>query len=177
MTTVSHEYGGALFLLASNEGITEPVLKSLNDAAEVLRENPSYIDFLRAPNIPLGERISAVSRAFDGKIHEYVSSFIKLLTEKGHIRDFFACINEYESLYDAYLGISRAKVTSAVKLSGEQKQALQKRLEALSGHKVVMDCKVQKELLGGVVVRMDGKILDGSLKARIEEIREELQKG
>lgn len=176
MTTVSNEYGGALFLLASSENIPEKILDSLDSAAGVFKEYPEYIDFLDAPNIPLEERLSAFSKAFDGNIHEYVSSFIKLLTEKGHIREFFNCITEYKKLYDAYLGISRARVTSAVELSEEKKKALQKKLETLSGHKVVMDCEVRKELLGGIVVRMDGKILDGSLKARIEGIREELQK-
>ena len=176
MTTVSNEYGGALFLLASSEDISETVLDSLNTAAAVFRENPEYIDFLRAPNIPFEERLSAISSAFDGKVHKYVSSFIKLLTEKGHIKEFFACISEYKKRYDAYLGISRARVTSAVKLSDKKIKALQNKLEVLTGHKVVMDCEVQKELLGGIVVRIDGKILDGSLKARIEGIREELQK-
>lgn len=176
MTTAANEYGGALFLLADSEAVLEPVLESLRSSAAVLKENPSYFDFLGAPNIPLEERLSAVSQAFDGRIHEYVSSFIKLLTEKGHIREFLACISEYERLYDEHLGISRAEISSAAALSDERKAALQKKLEALSGRSVVMECKIDKALLGGVVVRMDGKILDGSLKSRIEEIREELQR-
>ena len=67
---------------------------------------------------------------------------------------------------------STAFVTSAAELTEAQKSELKKRLEKLSGHSVDMNFSVDTELIGGIVVKMDDKLFDGSLKKRLQEIKE-----
>ena len=82
------------------------------------------------------------------------------------------CLHEYMKLYNESKRVSWAHVTSAVPLTAEQKTALRLKLEKQSGRNVLLECTVDKTMLGGVVVEMDGKILDGSLRRRLQEVKE-----
>ena len=63
-------------------------------------------------------------------------------------------------------------MTSAVELTDDEKKKLKLKLEKMSGKSLILKCTVDKSVLGGVIVKMDGKIMDGSLKHRLEEVKE-----
>lgn len=172
MTEISKEYACALFMLAAEENLEKEISEALRSISGILKETPEYLDLLASPNIPLSERLQAVDEAFSNNMPEYAVSFLKLLCERGHIRLFHKCVSEYEELYHAADGISTAKVISAAPMSKNEKAALKEKLEAYTGHAVIMEYSVNKALLGGVIVRIDGKILDGSLRRRLHDIKE-----
>ena len=68
-----------------------------------------------------------------------------------------------------------ATVTAAAGLTDEEKERLRRALERRSGHSVQLECRVDASLLGGVVVEMDGRVLDGSLRHRLHEIKEVME--
>lgn len=176
MPGMSNEYGGALFELAKDEGITKEILDALRAVDKLLSENPGYIAFLCTPGIPLSERKTAIRQAFDGNVHEYVCSFIEMLTERGHMRGFSDCVNEYVRKYNACFGISVAEVRSAVPLTRRERDKLTRKLEAMSGRRVNLIPSVDPGLIGGLIIRMDGKLIDGSLRTRLNELHEVLSK-
>jgi F-type H+-transporting ATPase subunit delta len=75
-------------------------------------------------------------------------------------------------LYNESKSISWAHVRSAIPLTPEQKTALRLKLEKQSGRNVLLECSTDNTLLGGIVVEMDGKILDGSLRRRLQDVKE-----
>lgn len=172
MTEKSKEYGTALFSLAMEEKAEKEYAEALDMIAGLFQENPEYMEFLASPGIPKAERIEAIDQAFGSSLPEYVVSFLKLLCEKGHIRSFQSCVSEYKKLLDVSLNISKAKVVSAVELTKEQKERLQQKLEKMSGHFVELNCSVDASLMGGMVIEMDGKVIDGSLQRRLQEVKE-----
>ncbi len=172
MTEKSKEYGTALFSLALEEKTEKEYLEALEGISEVFQENPDYVEFLASPGIPKAERIAALDAAFTGHYPEYVLSFLKLLCEKGHIRSFYACVSEYKKLLDVKEHISKATVVSAVELTASEKERLQQKLEKMSGRYVELTCSVDESLMGGMIIEMDGKIMDGSLKRRLQEVKE-----
>ena len=171
MTEISNEYGNALFLLACECGEEETVLSELESAVKTFSENEEYLDFLSTPSISKEERTASIESVFSA-LSEHTVSFIALLCEKGHIRSFCDCVSEYRSLYNARIAVSVASVTSAVPLTEEEKSALCARLGAISGGKVRLECTVDPSILGGVIVEMDGKVTDGSLRHRLNEVKE-----
>lgn len=175
MTETSKEYAVALFELAVEDGIEKTISDGLKTVSRILRETPEYLDFLASPNIPVGERTEAVDKAFSGSVHEYVVSFLKVLTEKNSIRYIHKTISDFEDLYHAKDGISTAKVISAVPLKKNEKESLKKKLEAYCGHMVVMECIVNRAILGGMIVHVDGKVLDGSLRRRLQDIKKTIE--
>lgn len=176
MAQVTNEYAQALFELAAESGMTEEVSSALESVSAVMRENPEYLDFLSSPNISKSERIAAIEQAFGGKTPEYVVSFLSLMCERERIRSLEECITEYRQLCDAANKISTAEVRSAVELSDGQKAALVEKLEKICGNRVVLDCKTDKTLIGGMVVELDGRIIDGSLKHKLRELKEVMHK-
>ena len=120
----------------------------------------------------MSERIASLQTVFEGRIPEDVLSFLKLLCEKGRVRSLETCLHEYLKLYNESKAISWAHVKSAIPLTSEQKTALRLKLEKQSGRNVLLECSIDNTLIGGIVVEMDGKILDGSLRRRLQEVKE-----
>ncbi len=175
MTRVSEEYASALFTLAFEEGVKAEVAESLEAVKGILSEYPEYTELLAAPNIPFDEREKILDEAFEGRIHDYALSFIKLICQRGHIRELDECIEEYIKMYDAADGIANAEVTSAAELNEAQRESLKAKLEKKLGRKVELTCRVDEEILGGVIIKVDGNVMDGSLRTKLRDVREMLQ--
>jgi len=175
MTETSKEYAVALFELAAEEQIEKTVSDGLKLVSRILRETPEYLDLLASPNIPIKDRLDAIDRAFSDGVHEYVVSFLKVLCEKNNVRYIHKIIEDYEDLYHAKDGISTARVISAVPLKKAEKENLKAKLEKMCGHTVIMECIANRAILGGVIVHIDGKVLDGSLRRRLHDIKEKIE--
>lgn len=174
MNELVREYGGALFELAYDEGKADAILSETRAIKEFFGRDAEYVSFLSSPNIPIDERIKAVGEAFDGKVDKYVSSFIKMMTERGYARHIGDCLNEYERRYLEKNNISVVSVRSAVALTDAQKEALAANLSKKTGKNIELDCSVDPSLIGGISVYVDGKLYDGSVSAHIEKIRRAL---
>ncbi len=172
MTSIAEEYAAALFTLAAEENVKREVAESLEAVRDLCAENVEYLDLLCAPSIPLDERLSLIEAAFGEQLHEYAVSFVKLVCERGHIRELDACIHEYLKLYEASDGIATAYVTSATELDENERAALTAKLEKRLSRKVELVCDVDASILGGVIVKVDGAIMDGSLKTKLAEVGE-----
>jgi len=81
---------------------------------------------------------------------------------------------ELQSLVDTYQGIARADVITALELSEEDKQQIRDRLSQVTGKNITITTKVDPSLVGGLVARFDGKLLDASTKNRLEALKKEI---
>ncbi len=172
MNDVNREYGAALFMLACEESKEEEYGKELEMLKKAFKEDPEYLEFLASPGIPLGERLSAVSAVFADSLSDNVLSYVQLMCEKGRIDGFFGAAEEYKALLDASKHVSLAKVTSAVELTEAEKTKLYNKLKDMSQGDVTMEYSVDSSLLGGLIVELDGKIMDGSLRNRLREVKD-----
>ena len=175
MSAIGNEYGNAMFLLAKEEGLLDEVAAALMKTNELFADNPQYADFLETPSIPIEERLAAVRAAFEGNAPDCVCDFICILIERGYIRWFGDCVESFESEYNREFDISVAEAVSAKPLSANERADLRDRLQAATGRMVNLRCSVDPSIVGGLVVKIDGKLYDGSLRTRITEIREEMK--
>ena len=176
MSAIGNEYGNAIFLLAEEEGALDEVLEGLSECAKVFGESPEYVDFLETPSIPLAERLEALHSAFGGSVPARVEDFLCLLTERGYMRFFPDCVKEYEDRYDLLFNITLAEAVSAKPLTVEERQALRDKLQRATGKRIKLKCEVDEQLVGGLIVRIDGRLYDGSIRSRINEIQEAMIK-
>lgn len=172
MAEISKEYGQALFMLACEDGRQKEYGQVLDQVKAVFADQPDYAQLLVSPAIPMTERLRAVEVAFADWMPEHVLSYLKLLCEKGRIGCFVESVEVYQGLLDASEHIANANITSAVELTEEEKRKLQRALERRCKGQVRAEYFVDKELLGGLVVELDGNILDGSLRQRLSEVKE-----
>ena len=172
MNEISKEYGTALFMLACESGEKQSYAKSLNEIKDIFTAERQYAELLSSPNIPLSERLGAIDAAFADTVPEHVLSYLKLLCEKGRIPCLMESIDAYNELLDASERFSNAKITSAVALTEEEKAKLIAKLESENGGSVHAEYTVDPSILGGLIVETDGKILDGSLRHRLRDVKE-----
>ena len=87
MTETARMYGGSLYDLAAEEGLEARILGELDEAVALFKANPDYLHLLSIPSIPKKERCALLDEAFRGQVHLYVLNFMKLLCEKGALRE------------------------------------------------------------------------------------------
>ena len=170
MTEAARLYGGSLYDLAMEEQMTEPLLSQLSEVRSLFRENPDYVSLLSEPSLPKEERRELIEKAFGGQAERYLVNFLKLLCDKGLLREFADCCEEFTRRYNADNHIAEAVVTSAVPLLEEQAEALQKKLSAISGKTVRLIRRTDPRLIAGIRVELEGKLLDGTAKSRLDGI-------
>ena len=170
MTQAANTYAQALYDLAKDEDLGKTILEELNVLKGVFAENPQYSKLLSAPDIPKQERCGVLDEAFRGKVHPYVLNFMKILTEKGYIRQFPDCCDGYRGFYNEDNGILVVKVQSAVALTQVQVQKLTAKLEATTGKTIDLQCSVDPAQLGGLRLSYSGKLVDGTVKTKLDSI-------
>ena len=172
MNEVYTEYAQALFSLGTEQGKERLYSEELAVIGTAFKENPEYKELLCSPAIGNDEKLKCIDEAFKGKVSLDVLNFLKLLTQKKRISKIESCIEEYSKLLNDYERTTVAKVKSAVSLSEEEKQRLTEKISRLTGKKVRLELSIDEELIGGIVIEVDGKILDGSIKQKLRDIKE-----
>lgn len=171
-----NSYAEALFLLAQEENSTQEYLTALYDIGAVFKENPEYSDFLSSYTISKEKRIEALETAFGEAINERVISFMCILIEKRKVHELEEIISEFERMYFEAENISKAYITSACELDKEQSEKIAAKLEKICGHKVIVEYLVDSALLGGMKIEVDGRIIDSSVRNRLNKLREVMDK-
>ena len=172
MTTTSREYAEALFELAAQAGLTKETSEGLETVMSALMQTPAYRALLASPAIAKEERLNALSASFSGKIPDILLAILRMMVSRGHVSALDGMARDYEELARGYRGEAMAVVTSAVPLKEAETVALRAKLEKKIGRKVTLQCQVNPELIGGVRVEVDGRVIDGSIRNKLEEIKE-----
>ena len=172
MSKVYGEYSTALFEIAKENNVEKEFYESLHLISDEFTDNPEYVFILSSPDIPMKKRLNMLEEVFDKYVPEYVLSFVKLICEKGRIKEFSEFVSEFDALYNAFNSVVHAYISSTVELLDDKKEELIKCLEKISGCFVIPHYEIDKSLVGGVVVRMNDTIIDGSIKNKLIQFRE-----
>lgn len=172
MTDTSKSYADALFSLALETNTVFETLTALKELRDGIYATEGALDLLASPFIPKDERCAVLEKAFGDVQPEHVMSFAGVLVQHGHIRELDDCLTAYTQLHDEHCRLSIAYVTSAVKLTAGERTKLTEKLSRKLNRTIHLECAVDPSLLGGLVVQVDGKVIDGSLKHRLQEIKE-----
>ena len=172
MNNVAQEYGAALFMLAGEEANVEEYRQGLAVLKKAFSDEPDYMVFISSPSIPLTQRLQSIATVFADSICENLLNFLMLLCEKGRLDCFEDAEKTFEALYDESKRIINIRVKSAIALSDEQKSRLEAKLEQNYKCKVDTEYIVDSTLLGGVIIEADDNVIDGSLRHRMQQIKE-----
>ncbi|HEY7677888.1 MAG TPA: ATP synthase F1 subunit delta [Candidatus Methylomirabilis sp.] len=152
--------------------------RDLEAFAQLLREHRDLRAFLANPGVQRGEKEAALARLTASLgLGAVVATFLRLLLERGRLVHFEVIVRMYRDLMDERLGRTRAEVSTGAPLDETTQGRLAERLAAVAGKTVVLDTKTDAGLLGGMVARMGGTVYDGSLRAQLARVREQLLRG
>ena len=168
MADLSKEYTAALFSLAMENGLVDEFKQELGAIKDLIDED--YILVLSSPALSLSMRLDMIEEAF-GTMHEYVVSFMKLLCENGQISVLPETINEFFLLCRELENRAVARIYYVKEPSEAQKARLEDKLSKMTGKKIDALYIEDSTLIGGIKIELDDRIIDGSLSARLSNIK------
>lgn len=168
-------YGEALFSLAVEADRTAGLMEEVKLVKQVLSDNPEFAKMMQHPAIPVAEKEQIIEQVWGDKISREVTGLMVLLLKKEHyaklpqVLDYFLeKVREKERIGIAY-------VKTAVELSGAQREKVEKRLlETTSYRMFEMHFEVDPSLIGGMVIRIGDRVVDSSIKTRLENMSRQL---
>lgn len=175
--STSKVYAKALFELAKEKNTLDVVSGELRELNEWTTENKNLKSVLSA-DIYSASQKTAVWKEISEKIspNPLVSNFIDLLLQKNRFSMFAQIQSEFEALLDQSKGVVRGRVSTVEALSDAEREDLSKAFSKRLGKKVVLESTLDKSLIGGLVVNIQGMTFDGSLKTTIRQLKEKLER-
>ena len=126
--------------------------------------------------IETAEKLTLIDSAFVGKLMENTISLLKLLCERNRIELFHECFMDYEKLYNASRQTTFVTVISAVELTDTERERIKASLEAKYKLSVELRCEIDKSIMGGIIIKTDDAIMEGSLSRRLQGVKEVINK-
>lgn len=166
------EYALALFSIMLENEHHDDIYNDIELVDAVFKENPEYIEFLINPSIPKSERVGDLRRVFEDKVCEPVFSFLNVIFEHRDMYVLISAIDEFRSMYENYMSIADAVITSAVELTDDEKHRLERKLTDVTGKKIRASYVIDKSIIGGVSIAVDGKNYDGSVRKNLKNLKE-----
>lgn len=173
--TIAAKYAMALYTLAKKESKLELLENQLKEIVVAMHDNQDIEHAFKHPIFNPDAKKRIIRSAFSGQIEEHLISFLFLLIDKKREPYLEKIVEEYTGLVDMVHNAVEADVTSAVALSAAQLDSLRVNLERMTGKSVRTKTKTDGRLIGGVVVRIGDKILDGSVAYKLSRMRGHLQ--
>ena len=174
---VSKIYGDALFQLAMESQSIDEILSEIKSFQVILESNQDLVKLMNHPKIDKEEKRKVMETIFDGKIRKDIQGFLDLLIRKDRFGQIDAIFEYFIHQVKEYRNIGTAYVTSAVSLREDQKEEIRKKLIETSKYvEMEMIYQVDAQLIGGLVIRIGDRVVDSSVRTRINELSKELSK-
>jgi len=174
--SAARRYAEAAFEVASRDDALDAWRRDLNTAGAIVADE-RVGRALANPSIPLETRTATAKATFGQLVAPNVLNLIDLMLRRGRIEELPRLAAEFRRLDDERQGITRATVTSALPLTPDELRALTERLEQSTGGRVELDTQTDPALLGGLVVLLGDRLIDGSVRSRLERLRNQLVSG
>ncbi len=169
-------YAEALFLVAKAEEKLDQVEEELTHLLTSLESNAELKEFLSDPQISSDGKKRALSKIFGEKVSPIILHWVNLVIDQGRQRRLPLMIETFFSLAQEAREKVTAEVITSVPLSEDLLLRLEKELSKATKKKVFLKPWVDESILGGVIVKLENKVFDGSIRHRLEEIKREMVK-
>ncbi|HEU5277884.1 MAG TPA: ATP synthase F1 subunit delta [Gaiellaceae bacterium] len=173
MAVVHRTYARALFDAADEQGKLEVVHQELLDFATAVADVQELRTVLRNPELDPDTKAGLVGELL-GEADELVRNFLRLAAEKGRIGEIEEIAREFDRLVAAHERRLTVELTTAYELSDAQAKEILGKIEQASGRKVEATRKVDPGIIGGIVLQAGSFLVDGSVRGRLNRLRQEL---
>lgn len=169
---IAKVYADALFELCSEDNSYDEVHTDINDCRRVFCDNPELLKFLSAPAVNTDKKLELLSEIFSDC--KTVYNLLCVVTIKNRAGCFDKITDCFNKLYNEYKNIAEITVTTCIPLSDSMREKLKAKLSAKFGKTVIMNEKVDKSILGGVIVQYEDIQIDSSIKSKLASVHNEL---
>lgn len=171
---VAKRYGEAFFELSKENNSIDELYNDFQGFIESINLEQRFKALLSSPKLNAEEKKDMIKTIYEGKISDTLLGFMYLLIDKQRINSVENIFNEYKKLVEIERNLVKAQVFTVVKMKENELNKLKNMLEQKFDKKVQLKNIIDESIIGGVMLRIGDKVIDGSLKNRIESLREDL---
>ncbi len=170
-------YGDAFFSLCreQNHAGLKDVLGELTELEKIFSENPGFTKLMSTPTVSLDEKLSLLGEIIKaGNLSELCGNLLCVLCEKHRMNCFSGIVKYFRELYNDEFKIAEITVTTSDPLSDATRQKIAEKMSKVIGKTVSITEKVDKKLIGGIVIDYGSRRYDGSVRSRLDALKGEL---
>jgi F-type H+-transporting ATPase subunit delta len=172
---ITKTYGQALFEIAVEKQLTDSLYGEAIAVRDLLAASPELVSFLGHPDIENSEKVQVVENIFSGRVSPEMTGFLRIVVSKGRYTDLNGILDYFFDRVKEYQGIGTAYVSSAAELTEEQKTSVEKKLVATTKYESFeTHYSVDPSLIGGIVIRVGDKVVDGSVRHKLNQLQQGL---
>lgn len=171
---IANRYAEALFQLSEDDNITKEIYNELHNVVDTVKNNKDLDNVLKSPLVAKVEKVKLIETLFNNKINNNLKNFLKILVEKGRISSLKSIELTFKQLLNDKNNIIEGTVISAIPLTDKKVKELEEKLSKKYNKNVTLENKVDESILGGVLVRLGNTQIDGSVKTRLNNIKDQL---
>jgi len=168
----SKRYAQAVFQLGREQGKLDLWAEGLEVLGR-LSADAGFRLLMESPRVSFAAKRDILQQQLSGQLVD-VFNLAQLLVTRKRVDAIPGLVQEFGRMYDAERGVQHARVVSAVALSTEAKDLLTKQLAAYTGTQIIVEDDVDASIIGGLVVRIGDKLIDGSVRGRLETLHRQL---
>ncbi|HEX7065637.1 MAG TPA: F0F1 ATP synthase subunit delta [Bacillales bacterium] len=169
---VTKRYARALFEVAEEHGKIDQVEEDLNAVVQAFKDEKAEKVFLN-PRLD-AEAKKKLVETFAGTVTSEVANFLKVLVDQHRENELADMAKEYSAAANEARGIVKATVTTAVPLSDEEKKRLAEQFGKAIDKKIQLEEKVDREIIGGVLIRIGNRVYDGTVAGKLSRFKQNL---
>ena len=174
---VSKTYGDALFELAVEENRIDSLTEEIEAVKAILDENKDFEKIMVHPEIPQEQKLSVIDEVFKGRVSDALTGFLRIVAAKGRYKELPGIFAYFTARVKEYKKIGVAEVTSAIPLTGVQKQKVEQKLLQTTPYETMeIEYKVDAAKIGGLMIRIGDRVVDGTVSSRLAALTSCLMK-
>ena len=166
----ARRYAQAVFQIGLEHDSLDQWYGDLSTMATAVDESELGV-FLDAPQVSVERKVEVISDALGDSVSPLAANLLALLASRGIASILTGVVESYQSMLDDHRGIERAEVVSSVPLDDEQRRRVSGLLEGMVGKQVRLVSRVEPSILGGFVARVGDRVIDGSARTRLNQMR------
>jgi F-type H+-transporting ATPase subunit delta len=171
---IALRYATALFDSALEHGIVDDVHEEMLGLGTIIEEHPAFFGLLLSPQIRTEDKHDIINATLEGKASDLFVRFLHLLIDKTRFPFIKEIADEYHKLYESYKGVLMVKVTTAIPLDKAMERKVIDKLHSETQKQIRVEAVTDPDIIGGMIIQMKDKIIDGSIRFQLEKLRREL---
>jgi F-type H+-transporting ATPase subunit delta len=173
---VGKRYSRAVFELAKEKNLLDVAWDQFNSIGKYLKEDDTLIDFMTAPQVTDANKLALIKTAFESHLEKPFFDFLLVLVKKRRIQYLPEIIESLDDLIREEKKLAKATCITATKITDEERRKLIERLEQKTSLKIELKEKIDKNMIGGMVVILHNQIIDGSVLYSLSQLKNRLMK-
>lgn len=172
--TLGKVYASAIFELCIENNSLNEIFEEMTDVNGIFSENEEYLKLLSSPLISEEDKHKALEEVFGGKLSDMMYDYLCVLSDKRRIGHFSEIFEEFKSMYNKQNNILEVTVVTSEPMSDRIREKLVDKLGSVSGKTILLDEKVDKSLLGGIILRYENNEIDSSVKGKLDRLKKQI---